>query len=109
MANAATPETVYTWSVNSMDIYPEKDGFTDFVCTVHWNCSGTKGTATGSLNGATGFAPKSDANYDDYSSLTQEQVIGWVQAQMGADAVADVLKDIDSQIAQTAAVAPLPW
>jgi len=110
MATAtATPETVYTWSVNSVYVYPEKDGVTNFVCTIHWNCSGTNGTVTGSLNGATGFAPKSNASYDDYDTLTPEQMIGWVQEQMGPERVAEVEADIDSQIANTAVPAPLPW
>jgi len=49
----------------------------------------------------------------DQEDLTEEQVIGWVQAAMGAEQVAaleaNVAKQIEDQINPPVVTPPLPW
>lgn len=109
MATKVTPIT-YAWIVNAMDCYPQAEGHTDVVFTVHWTCSGTDGAHTGSVY-STCSIPVSTTNFTPYADLTQEQVIGWCWAN-GVDKAATE-SAVQLQIANLAnppvVTPPLPW
>jgi hypothetical protein len=103
----------YTWSVIQMNAYPELDGKTDVVFTVHWTLTGTDGTHTAGVYGSVGVTVDSDAPFTPYADLTQEQVISWVQSALGAEQVAayeaNVAKQIDDLADPPVVTPPLPW
>jgi hypothetical protein len=102
-----------TWSVVQMDAYPELDGETDVVFTVHWTLNGTDGTYAGSVYGSVGVTLDPDAPFTPYASLTQAQVVGWVQDALGEEQVAayeaNVAQQIADQINPPVVTPPLPW
>jgi len=102
-----------TWSVVQMDAYPEYEGETDVVFTVHWTLNGTDGTYNGSVYGSVGVTLDPDAPFVPYASLTQAQVVGWVQDALGEEQVlsyeANVAQQIDNQINPPVVTPPLPW
>jgi hypothetical protein len=102
-----------TWAVVQMDAYPEEDGETDVVFNVHWTLTGTDGTYSGSVYGSQAVSIDPDAPFTPYADLTEAQVIGWVQAAMGAEQVAayeaNVATQIADQIDPPVVTPPLPW
>ena len=102
-----------TWSVVQMDAYPEADGETDVVFSVHWTLTGTDGTYTGSVYGSQSVTTDLDAPFTAYADLTQQQVISWVKDAMGADQVAsleaNVAQQISDQITPPVVTPALPW
>ena len=102
-----------TWGVQQLDCYPEEDGETDVVFTVHWTLTGTDGTYSGNVYGSQGVSIDPDAPFTPYADLTETQVIGWVQAAMGAEQVAsyeaNVAEQIANQIDPPVVMPPLPW
>lgn len=102
-----------TWSVVQMDAYPELDGQTDVVFTVHWQLNGTDGTYNGSVYGSVGVTLDEGATFVPYADLTQAQVIGWVQDALGEEQVAAYEANVAQQIADQAnppvVNPPLPW
>ena len=40
---------IKTWVINSLDSYPEEDGYTDVVFTIHWSKVATDGTYNASI------------------------------------------------------------
>ena len=102
-----------TWAVIQMDAYPEYEGEPDVVFTVHWTLNGTDGTYAGSVYGSQGITPTEGATFTPYADLTEEQVIGWVQAAMGAEQVAsyeaNVAAQINDQVTPPVVTPPLPW
>jgi hypothetical protein len=96
-----------------MDCYPEEDGETDVVFTVHWTLTGTDGTYTGSVYGSQAITIDPAAPFTAYADLTEAQVIGWVQSAMGAEKVAsyeaNVANQIKNQIDPPIVTPPLPW
>ena len=102
-----------TWSVVQMDAYPELDGETDVVFTVHWTLNGTDGTYNGSVYGSVGVTLDEGAAFTPYEDLTQAQVIGWVQDALGEEQVAsyeaNVAQQIADQINPPVVTPPLPW
>lgn len=102
-----------TWGVVQMDAYPEYDGETDVVFTVHWTLTGTDGTYTGYVYGSQGVSINPDEPFTPYDELTEAQVIGWVQDAMGPEQVAsyeaNVAQQIADQINPPVVTPPLPW
>ena len=102
-----------TWNVVSLDCYPEYEGETDVVFSVHWTLVGTDGTYNGSVYGSVGVTLDEGASFVPYADLTQAQVIGWVQDALGEEQVAsyeaNVAQQIENQINPPVVTPPLPW
>ena len=102
-----------TWTVTALDCYPEVDGETDVVFTIHWSLNATDGTYNGSVYGTVGVTLDPDAPFTPYADLTQDQVVGWVQDALGDEQVAayeaNVATQIANQINPPVVTPPLPW
>jgi hypothetical protein len=102
-----------TWNIVRLDAYPELDGETDVVFSVHWTLVGTDGTYNGSVYGSVGVTLDEGASFVPYADLTQAQVIGWVQDALGEEQVtayeANVAQQIENQINPPVVTPPLPW
>jgi len=101
------------WTVSSMDCYPEYEGNSDVVFTVHWDCVDTQGEYSGRVYGAVGLTLDREAAFTPYASLTEAQVIGWVKDALGEEQVASLEANVAQQIADQInppVVQPaLPW
>jgi hypothetical protein len=94
-----------------MDCYPQAEGETDVVFTVHWTCSGTDGTYSGSVYSTCSVTYTAGSPYTPYADLTEQQVIGWVWASgvdQGATEAA-VATQIQNQINPPVVTPALPW
>lgn len=102
-----------TWAVVQMDCYPEYEGESNVVFTVHWNLTGTDGPYIGATYGSCGVFLNSDSAFTPYADLTEEQVIGWVKEAIGPGGVealeAGVAQQIKDQINPPVVSPPLPW
>jgi hypothetical protein len=102
--------TTFNWEVSQLNCYPQADGQTDVVFTVHWQLTGTDGTYNGSVY-STCAVPAPTGTFTPYADLTQEQVLGWIWAN-GVDqasAEAAVQTQIDNQINPPVTSPALPW
>ena len=103
--------TTTTWTVTAMDCYPQEDGNTDVVFTVHWTCAGTDGTYNASVYSTCSVPTPTGSSFTPYADLTQEQVLGWIWAngvdQSATEAAVD--QQIQAQINPPVVTPPLPW
>ena len=98
-----------TWTISTLERNTD-----DGVVVAHWRASDSETVGevehSGSSYGSCGFTPDPDADgYVAYDSLTEETVIGWVKADVDADAVE---ASIAAQIADSKAPAistGVPW
>ena len=104
-----------TWTVTAMDCYPQAEGQTDVVFTVHWTCSGVQTenniTYNGSVYSTCGVTYVAGTPYTPYNELTQNQVLGWIWSS-GVDKTATeaaVQQQINNQINPPIISPPLPW
>ena len=100
-----------TWSVTAMDAYPQAEGQTDVVFTVHWTCAGVQDTYQASVYSTCGVTYSSGTPYTPYADLTQDQVLGWIWAS-GVDKAATeaaVQQQINNQINPPVVTPKLPW
>jgi hypothetical protein len=104
---------IYTWNIVQMDAYPEYEGHTDVVFTVHWCMDGVDGEYTAGVYGSVGLTLDPGATFTPYVDLTEAQVIGWVQSALGEEQVtayeANVAAQIDNEINPSVVTPPLPW
>jgi hypothetical protein len=103
----------YNWGVVQMDAYPEYEGRSDVVFTVHWTLAATDGEHTVGVYGSVGITLDPEATHVPYASLTQAQVIGWVHEALGEEQVAaceaSVAQQLKDQIAPPVVTPALPW
>ena len=100
-----------TWSVTRMDAYPQAEGQTDVVFTVHWQCTGVQDAYIASAYSTCGVTYSAGTPYTPYAQLTQDQVLGWIWAG-GVDKAATeaaVQAQIDNLINPPVVQPPLPW
>ena len=103
------------WTVTAMDCYPQAEGETDVVFTVHWTCSGIQTenatTYNGSVYSTCGVTYVAGSPYTPYAQLTQAQVLGWVYEngvnQTAVQAALDT--SIANQVNPPVVNLPLPW
>ena len=98
-----------TWTISTLERNTD-----DGVVVAHWRASDSETVGevehVGSSYGSCGFTPDADADgYTAYADITETQVIGWVKADVDADAVE---ASIAAQIADSKAPAistGVPW
>lgn len=100
--------TIITWNINTV----ERVTATGEIQTVHWTCDAEDGTYRAGAYGSIGLDPADPDAMTPYADVTKEQVIEWVKAKLGEEAVENVesalAKQIDEQHAPTIA-SGLPW
>ena len=105
--------TNFTWTVDAMYTLQTPDP--NYVVNVIWTLTGVDGEFTASIGGNTVFDSQQESTFIPYNELTQDIVIGWVQANLGEQGIANYEANVNGQIAskQNPPVSPentpLPW
>lgn len=102
----------YTWTINEMFAYPQAEGYQDVVFGVAYTVAGVDGEYTASQSYQIPM-PLPEGTFTPYSELTQDQVVGWVQGQLGpvgvSAAESQIAQMISEQQSPTVVTPPLPW
>ena len=92
----------YNWNCKTVDAYVEQSGNDDVVYNVHWRVTGTKedgGEQYSSTNIGTQTLDTSEiTDFIPFDQVTNEQVVAWTQAAMGAEQVAAIETSIADAI-----------
>lgn len=105
--------TVFSWSVDAMYTVQQPDP--DYVVNVIWTLTGVDGQYTASIGGNTTFNSDQASPFIPYDQLTEAIVIGWVQANLGEQGIANYEANVNGQIESmknppvSPANTPLPW
>ena len=79
--------TTYTWNVNTMDTAPSQDGLSDVVKVIHWRLTATNDTHTAETYSTVSLDAPSAESFTAFASLTEAQVIAWVESKVDVDAL----------------------
>ena len=93
----------YTWNCKTVDTYPTKDDKADVIFNVHWRLSGVDDTEdknVGDSYGVVSLDTEDLSTFTAFADITEEDVIGWVEAALGEEQVASLKASIDAQIAE---------
>lgn len=95
-----------TWTISTLERELSDGG----VVVAHWRATAVDGDFSASSYGTCGFTPDPSASgFIAYDSLTEADVIGWVQAELDQDAIEASLAaqiEADKNPTQEAGV---PW
>jgi len=97
------------WIIQKLESTQQNGGVIKAYWLVRLEQDGHQATASGS----TEFKPNPDAaDFVPYESLTEQNVIDWVQQELGQEKLSAISADLDAQIAHKktqGVVRNLPW
>jgi hypothetical protein len=94
-----------------LDCAPAENGLTDVVKIIHWGFTGVdeNGISASMSNSYPLPSPNPEA-FTDYSTLTEETVIGWLESNLDVGYIKTKLaNEISTQYNPPITVLPLPW
>ena len=85
-----------TWKINTLEYTNDND---KGVVTAHWDCTVSEGEYSARRYGSCSFQPLPEgSDYVRFEDLTEEMVIGWVQATLDVEQMEDsLLAQIEEQ------------
>jgi hypothetical protein len=101
----------YTWDIFKLDCAPSENGLTNVVKTIHWKLTGQdENGITASFNNSYPLPSPSPEAFTDYSLLTKETVVGWLESNLDMGYLQTKLTtEIELQYNPPITSLPLPW
>ena len=103
----------YEWSFPALEVRPNIFNFTDSVCTIHWNLTGTDTLGNSVFSMGTVPIPDPTSASDafiPYENLTKDIIIEWVTNELDVPAVEqNIVSRINSIINPTQVVLAPPF
>ena len=94
----------YNFKINAVDCHTNQDGLEKVVYNVHWSYFGTsEGDVTASIIGVESVDAQSAESFAAFESLTEDIVIGWIEAKMGEERIQSMKDSLDAQIQEKVA------
>ena len=95
----------YSWSFEALDVElgPDADDHTDVVYTIHWRYTATDGEDPPHTAAAIGTASvkwEEGQPWIPYADLTQSDVEGWTEEQLGEERIEQMEASFDAQMAE---------
>jgi hypothetical protein len=101
----------YTWDIFRLDCAPSENGLTNVVKTIHWILQAKdENGITSSFSNSYPLPSPSPEEFADYSTLTKETVIGWLESNLDMSYLQTRLTtEIELQYNPPITPLPLPW
>ena len=101
----------YTWNISKLDCAPLENGLTNVVKIIYWGLTGTdESGVSASMSNSYPLPSPSPEGFADYSTLTEETVIGWLENNLDVGYIRTKLSnEIASQYNPSITSLPFPW
>ena len=101
----------YTWSISKLDCAPAENGLTNIVKVIHWGLTGVdENGISASMSNSYPLSTPSPEAFTDYSTLTEANVISWLESNLDVGYIKSILSnEISSQYNPPITSLPLPW
>tara|TARA_R110000868_G_scaffold29897_1_gene111205 strand:+ start:5718 stop:6278 length:561 start_codon:yes stop_codon:yes gene_type:complete len=101
----------YTWNIFGIDCAPSENGLINVVKIVHWGLTGVdENGVSASFSNSYPLPSQSPEAFTDYSTLTEETVIGWLESNLDIGYLQTVIaNEIASKYNPPITSLPLPW
>ena len=101
----------YTWSISKLDCAPSENGLNNIVKVIHWGLTGVdENGVSSSMSNSYPLPSPSPEAFTDYSTLTKETVIGWLESNLDVGYIKSKLSnEIASQYNPPITSLPFPW
>ena len=105
----------YTWIISSLDVAPSDDTLTDVIKVAHWRYRITDSAddLTAEVYGAQGFATPDPASFTPFDTVTEAQVVEWIEGAIGEEGMASMdaslVVSIENIRNPPIVTMPVPW
>ena len=107
----------YTWKFEALEVElgPDADDHTDIVLNINWRRIADDGLHNAQAFGTVSVKPWEEGEpWIPYADLTESDVQGWTEEQLGEDELAAITARLDANIAEQAtpthrAYYTMPW
>lgn len=101
----------YTWSISQLDCAPSENGLINVVKVIHWNLVGQdENGISASISNSYPLPEPNPEVFADYSTLTKEIVIGWLETNLDVGYLQTTLtNEIASRYNPPITSLPFPW
>lgn len=101
----------YTWDIFRLDCAPSENGLTNVVKTIHWILQAQdENGVSASINNSYPLPEPNPEVFNDYSTLTKETVVGWLENSLDMGYLQTTLtNEIASKYNPPITPLPLPW
>lgn len=101
----------YTWDIFRLDCAPSENGLTNVVKTIHWILQAQdENGVSASINNSYPLPEPNPEVFNDYSTLTKETVVGWLENSLDMGYLQTTLtNEIASKYNPPITQLPLPW
>ena len=106
---------IYTWTISSLDVAPSEDTLIDVIKVAHWRYRATDSVdaLTTEVYGAQGFVAPDPAAYTPFDSVTEAQLVGWIEDAIGEEGMdamnASLAVAIENLRNPPIVTLPVPW
>ena len=90
----------YNWNCKTVDVYPESEGQTNVVYSVHWTLTGEENDYLATYIGLQEIEINPNETFVPFENLTNEIVAGWVKNAMGQEKVTEVENEVALKISE---------
>lgn len=105
----------YAWTISSLDVAPSEDTLTDVIKVAHWRYRITDGAddLTAEVYGAQAFVSPDPASYTPFDSVTEAQLVGWIEDAIGEDGMDAMNASLEASLENLRnppiVTMPVPW
>ena len=105
----------YTWTISSLDVAPSEDTLIDVIKVAHWRYRATDSAddLTTEVYGAQGFVAPDPASFTPFDSVTEAQVVEWIEDSIGEEGMASMdaslVVSIENLRNPPIVTMPVPW
>lgn len=103
----------YNWIISALKCYPQYESQTDVVFSVDWRRTAVNGSCSAYIFDTQLITFKPGQPFKPYATVTEADVISWLEEAMGADVLAEQIANLDKQIEEQTnppvVSPPLPW
>ena len=101
----------YTWKILELECAPVENELNNVVKVIHWRLDAVdESGVSASINNSYPLPKPIPEQFTDYSSLTEETVIGWLENNLDVGYLRSILaNEIASQYNPPVTPLPLPW
>lgn len=84
-------ETKFEWIISACDVILDEGTMKDVITTIHWRYNATNDGFFAETYGASGMSTPTPENFTDYSSVTKEQMVSWLEGVLDVPTMQDNL------------------
>jgi hypothetical protein len=101
----------YTWNILNIEVTPSYKGFSDIVCNVDFEYTGTNEDGIShTIERRIPFYTVDSNNYIPYNQLTKEKIVNWIETSINLENIHKLMEyEISIKARPNPQAKPLPW